>query len=196
MPADAPTTPRGEFDQVVVVSGHMIDAPGRPEPRFPPAAELRVTRAVRTTLRSWRVGPRSLLVCGGSRGTDAIAAEQALVLGATVWLLVALPDDEFIEASVRLPDTDWSERYRTLRERCATWFQDDELGPLPAEGNVFERNNDWCLEVAAAQDPGEALRALVLWDGEGGDGPGGTADFVNRARRLDATVAVIRPLPS
>jgi hypothetical protein len=194
MPNGAPTVRQGEFDQVVVVSGHMIDAPDRPKPRFPSSGEGRVTHAIRSSLRQWHVGPQSLLVCGGARGTDTIAAEQALVLGAAVWLLVALPDDEFIEESVALPDTDWTERYRTLRSRCPTWFQHDVLGP-PGEANVFERNNDWCLASALAQAPVGHLRALVVWDGLGGDGPGGTADFVARARKHDASVAIIRPLP-
>jgi hypothetical protein len=58
---------------------------------------------------------------------------------------------------------------------------------------VFERNNDWCLAVASELVPPERLRALVVWDGVGGDGPGGTADFVERVARLGAEVEVIDP---
>ena len=181
------------FDQVIVVSGHMVDQPDRSSPRFPPEAELPVTRAVRTTLRGWAVGPGALLVSGAARGTDIIAAEQALLLGAAVWLLVALPDREFVAASVRLPGTDWSERYENLRRRCPTRFQPDELGPPGPDEDVFERNNDWCLTVAGHLAPPARLRALVVWDGVGGDGPGGTADFVERATRLGAEVEVIDP---
>jgi hypothetical protein len=187
------TTDAAAFDQVVVVSGHMVDQPGRATPRFPPAAELPVTRAVREALRSWSVGPGALLVSGAARGTDTIAAEQALILGATVWLLVALHDAEFIAASVALPGTDWTERYVNLRRRCPTRFQPDELGAPGPDEDVFERNNEWCLSVATAIAPPECLRALVVWDGVRGDGPGGTADFVNRATHLGAEVRVIPP---
>jgi hypothetical protein len=181
------------FAQVVVVSGHMIDQPGRSSPRFPPAAELTVTGAVREALRSWSIGPSALLISGAAQGTDTIAAEQALILGATVWLLVALHDAEFVASSVALPDTDWTERYENLRRRCLTRFQLDELGPPAPDEDVFERNNDWCLSVATGLAPPEGLRALVVWDGVRGDGPGGTADFVARATRLGAEVRIIRP---
>src|SRR5262245_38593764 len=169
----------------------MIDQPDRPVARFPAAAEPIVTQAIREVLRSWDVGPRTLLVSGGARGADIIAAEQALLLGAEVWLFVALPDDEFVPSSVRLPGTDWEERYRTLRRRCPTRFQADELGPVSSDEEAFERNNDWLLDATRAAAP--RLRALAVWDGARGDGPGGTWDFVQRARTLGAVVAIIDP---
>ena len=177
--------------QAVVVSGHMVDQPDRPSPRFPASAERRVTKAVREVLEEWGVGPGTILVSGGARGADIIAAEQALELGAEVWLLVAQPDQEFISGSVSLPGTDWKARYEALRERCVTRFQGDELGPPSAGDDVFERNNVWILHAARQAAP--HLRALVVWNGDQGDGRGGTADFVERALELEAEVAVIDP---
>jgi hypothetical protein len=177
--------------QAVAVSGHMVDQPDRPTPRFPASAEAAVTHAVGEVLRGWGVAPGTLLVSGGARGADIIAAEQALDLGAEVWLLVAQPDDEFVPGSVRLPGTDWEERYAALRRRCPTRFQHDELGPAASHEEIFERNNDWILDAAQAAAP--RLRALAVWDGARGDGPGGTWDFVQRARKMGAQVAVIDP---
>src|SRR5438046_129727 len=105
----------------------MIDQPDRPVPRFPATAEATVAQAIREVFRSWGVGPGTLLVSGGARGADIMAAEQALLMGAEVWLLVALPDEEFVPGSVRLPGADWEDRYRSLRTRCPTRFQADEL---------------------------------------------------------------------
>ena len=178
--------------QAVVVSGHMIDHPDRPTPRFPAAAESTVTDAVAAVLARWEVSPGTLLVCGGARGADIITAEQALELGAEVWLLVALPDEEFIPLSVELPGTDWQDRFVALRRRCPTRFQRDELGPVASPEEAFERNNDWMLDVAQSAAP--RLRALAVWDGERGDGRGGTWDFVQRARTMGALVAVIDPM--
>ena len=180
------------LQQAVVVSGHMIDQPERPTPRSPPSAEAAVTRATAEVLQGWTVGPGTLLVSGGARGADIIAAEQALELGAEVWLLVALPDEAFVAGSVRLPGTDWEQRYKALRQRCPTRFQHDELGPPDSPELAFERNNDWILDAAQAAAP--RLRVLAVWDGEPGDGPGGTWDFVRRARTMGAQVAVIDPL--
>ncbi len=185
---------RGSLDQVVLVSGHMIDEPARPTPRFPPSAELAVTRAVRARFRKWELGPDSLVITGGARGADIIGAEQALLLGADVWLFVALPDEEFLARSVRLPDTDWGERYRALRQRCRTRFQAEMLGPPAKDEDVFERNNEWCLDEGHHLAPPGMLRALVVSVGTESDGPGGAADFARRAHRLEATVAVINPL--
>jgi len=181
-------------DQVVVVSGHMVDQPDRPKPRFRPSAVRRVTNGMQDALREWKVGPNSLVIAGGARGADIIGAEQGLALGATVWLLVALPDDEFIAASVAIPGTDWEARYRALRRRCPTRFQAEELGPLRPDEDVFERNNDWCLAMGRAEAGDDGLHALVVWDGATADGPGGTGDFVQRARQLGADVLVIDPL--
>ena len=152
----APTVPRATFSQVIVASGHMVDRPDRPVTRFPARAEPNVAEAVGLVLRSWDVGEDTLVISGGARGADIIVAESAIDLGATVWLLLALPVDEFVEASVRLPGTDWDARFLALRRRCPTWIQADVLGPPPnGEGpaSVFARNNAWCLEAGRAQGP-------------------------------------------
>jgi hypothetical protein len=193
--ASNPAAPRATVPflrQAVVVSGHMIDHPDRPTPRFPASAESAVTDAIAAVLARWGVGPGALLVSGGARGADIIAAEQALSLGAEVWLLIALPDEEFVPLSVELEGTDWHDRYAALRRRCPTRFQRDELGAAPSAEEAFERNNDWMLDVAQSAAP--RLRALAVWDGARGDGPGGTWDFVQRARTMGALVAVVDPM--
>ncbi|HET9517847.1 MAG TPA: hypothetical protein VFO77_08990, partial [Actinoplanes sp.] len=61
--------------RVVLVSGHLVDGPERPEPRFPADQVSWVTDRVADVLDLWRVGPGTTLVCGGARGADIIAAE-------------------------------------------------------------------------------------------------------------------------
>lgn len=195
MPQGPPTDQRASFSQVVLASGHMIDLPGRARPRFPPSAVPAITEAMAEALVDWNVGSGTLLISGGARGSDIIAAEQALALGAEAWLLLALADDEFLEASVRLPGTDWEARFRSLRDRCPTWFQADHLGPPPPGEDVFERNNDWCLAVARAQAGKGMARVLAVWDGRAGDGRGGTFHLVEMARSLGLPLKVV-PLPA
>lgn len=193
MPGATPTRRRRRFGQVVLATGHMVDRPGRPAPRFPPSGVPAVTRAIAALFRTWHVGPGTLVLSGGARGSDIVAAEQGLALGAEVWLLIPLPDDQFVAASVSVPGTDWEERYRRLRDRCPTWFQAGELGPPAAGEDAFERNNDWCVAVARAQAASSPWRVLAVWDGGPGDGPGGTGHLLERARALGASVEVIRP---
>ena len=193
MPSRPPTEPRSAFGQVVVAAGHMVDVAGRSPPRFPASDEEAVTRAVGEALDRWGVSRGTLLVCGGARGADIIAAEQALARGAAAWLLVALPEEAFLATSVELPGSDWAERYRALRRRGQLVGLEPRGAPAAPGEDVFERNNDWCLEVAGAQAPPGGLRVLAVWDRSGGDGRGGTADLVERARRAGATVEVIGP---
>ena len=62
-----------EPNRVFLCSGHMIDAPGRKEARFPPAKEAAVRRGIAAQLARWNGGERDVGICGGAcpkRGTD------------------------------------------------------------------------------------------------------------------------------
>jgi hypothetical protein len=173
----------------------MVDAADRAERRFPASEVARVTGEIRRTLRSWHVGPGTVVVCGAARGADIIAAEEALDLGAQVTVCLALPVDEFEATSVALPGSDWADRFRTLLTSAVVKV----LPPLDdgaGDGTVFERANQWMLTESTALAGGRP-HAVIVWNGRGGDGRGGTADFV---RRLGYTkpadsIVVIDPTP-
>ena len=180
---------------VVLVSGHMVDAPGRPTPRFPPSRVTWVTGQVRAVLDQWQVGPGTTMISGGARGADIIAAEQAHVRGARVLLCLALPPAEFEQRSVDLPGTDWRARFRRLLDLAEVRQLSDDIADVPAGDQVFERANDWMLEIACRLDPHPY--ALIVWDGHPGGGPGGTSDLVRRLRYNvdDPRIRVIDPTP-
>jgi hypothetical protein len=173
---------------VVVVSGHMVDAPDRARPRFPPAEVPRVAAKVGAVFERWNVGPGTTLVTGGARGADIIAAEAALARGARVRLVLALEPDEFVSRSVALPGTDWEPRLRALLAQATV-----EVVGGPDDGELFARTNSRIAEVADELD--ERPHAVIVWNGEKGDGPGGTSDFVARLRRASGEdrVTVIDP---
>ena len=177
---------------VVVVGGHMIDAPDRPRPRFPPDPDLieRVTKEVRETLAGWNVGPGTIIVTGGARGADIIAAEVGLALGADLQLVLALPEREFERESVDLPGTDWIPRFRDLLGRAKV-----EVMPGGSRDDVFARTN--ARIVALARQLDARPHALIVWDGREGDGPGGTRDLVEQLglRPEDDRLRVIDPTP-
>jgi hypothetical protein len=177
--------------RTLLVSGHLVDAPDRPRPRFPQHTVGWVTDRVRETLDGWNVGAGSTVITGGARGADIIAAEEAHDRGASVMLCLPLPPDEFERRSVDLPGTAWAARFRRLLAVA-------EVRVLPpatdAEGDdVFARANAWMVELARQRDPHPC--ALIVWDGRPGDGPGGTADLVRRLgyRIDDPHVRVIDP---
>jgi hypothetical protein len=186
------------FKKVLVFSGHMIDTPERPEERFPPRKEGAVRDLIAKQLDSWGIGNGDLAICGGARGGDILFAELCADRGAEVWLFLALPENEFLEESVRLADSDWETRFFALRERESVkiFQQADRLKSPPKGTSAFARNNLWMINTARveADDP-KNIYGLMVWDEkQTGDGPGGTSDFAARVKRLGGHLApVINP---
>jgi hypothetical protein len=63
---------------------------------------------------------------------------------------------------------------------------------LRGRGNygVWQRNNQWLLQSALAYRSRD-VRLIALWNGEEGDGPGGTKDMIANARSEGAAVSVL-----
>jgi patatin-like phospholipase len=177
-------------DRAVVVSGHMVDTPDRNRPRFPPDQVPRVSAAINSAFDRWSVGSGTVLITGAARGADLIAAEHALARSAGVRVVLALPQEEFESRSVALPGTDWVERFRRILERAEV-----EVIDGPYDDGAFGRANARMIQVARGLD--ESPYAVVVWNGQEGDGPGGTRDFVQRLGYTapDEHVCVIDPTP-
>lgn len=151
--------------------------------------------AMATVLDRWGIGKGALAVSGGARGADILFAELCLERGAWVRLLIALPDEQFIERSVRLPGTDWEQRYLRLRAHCETWHRGVESSDRTGSDAALELTNRWILDTCQTEAAPERFLALLVWDERGaGDGPGGTADFAAAARRLGGEVAIVNPM--
>jgi hypothetical protein len=190
-----PTEVQQTFNKVVVASGHMIDSPDRPAPRFPPSKEQSVKERVEQQLDTWKIGEGDLAICGGARGADIIFGESCADRGAQVWLMLPMAEPDFLKASVRLPDSDWEDRYYTLRDRdnVKRFIQPERSKSQPKDISVYARNNLWMISTARvlASDPAK-LFALLIWDETPtGDGPGGTSDFADRIKEAGGTLAPI-----
>ncbi|MBI1930404.1 hypothetical protein HYR99_39905 [Candidatus Poribacteria bacterium] len=100
---------------------------------------------------------------------------------------VLLPSsvEEFVKNSVSFAGDEWVERFYNLRYHPGVTFhlQPDRLGPVKDGDNVYERNNRWALYSTLVY-PMERVRLIALWDGKGGDGPGGTGHMVQEVLRL------------
>jgi hypothetical protein len=57
-----------------------------------------------------------------------------------------------------------------------------------------QRSNRWMLNNALVYGA-RKVTLLALWNGEGGDGPGGTQDMVETARARGAKVAILDAWP-
>jgi hypothetical protein len=181
--------------KVILGSGHRIDAPGRKVPRFPQERETAVRDAMARQLDAWGVGTGDLAVCGGANGADILLAELCRDRGARILLLLTFPEERYIQESVEMPGTRWSERFRDLERdaRCEIRIQEEHLGPLPAGEDPFERTNEWLLQTGVEEaKPGKPL-VLLVWNGTPGDGAGGTSHFHDAAAELGLSIEVVKP---
>src|SRR5258706_16187857 len=183
-PFKLPFVPR----QIVVFAGHIVDAPDRPTPRFPPSSVDRAGRRIEHALKTLGIGPRDIGLTQGAAGGDILFAEACRRAGAHVQLLLPTLEDEFIATSVLQGGhgNAWHQRYLALKPPLASAPCVMPQSP----GARYERCNAWMPATAVASGA-QALNFMCLWDGEDGDGPGGTAHMMGAARGLNASITWI-----
>ena len=81
----------------------------------------------------------------------------------------------------------WRERYFAMKALAALHIQPGELGPPPSGEDPYESNNVWMLEQSRRFGP-DKLDFVCLWNGESGDGPGGTRHMMEEAREVGGRV--------
>ena len=192
-PPAQPRTSSGP-DHVILFTGHRIDSPGRPAPRFPAACEAKARAAIQSALRQIRDGAPARLfgVAGAACGGDILFHEVCRESGIETQVCLAMPREQYIQASV-LPD--WVERFhRVVGDGEVATLADDGKLPLwltdKPSYTVWQRNNLWELCTALAFDA-RRLTLIALWDGQKGDGPGGTEHMVEIARKRGAEVQIL-----
>ena len=167
--------------KVVLFSGHMIDAPGRQKPRFPPDKEPMAAQAIAGALADLHVGPDDLCICGGACGGDLLFAEDALARSALLEIYIPFEEPTFLEKSVDFANSDWRARFFAAKARGVLHIAPRDLGPLPEGEDPYERDNRWMLD-AALRFRADKVDLVCLWNGEGGDGPGGTRHMMDAVR--------------
>ncbi len=168
--------------KTALFSGHMIDAPEREKPRFPPDKEPAAARAIASALAGLDVGPRDLCICGGACGGDLLFAEAALARSAQLELYIPFDEPTFLEKSVDFAGDGWRARYFAARARATLHVLPFERGPAPAGEDPYERNNLRMLEAASRFGP-DKVDFICLWNGERGDGPGGAQHMMEAVQK-------------
>ncbi len=168
--------------RVLLFSGHMIDAPGRTKPRFPAALEGAVAKAICAEVDALSVGRVDVAITSGACGGDILFAELMLDRGVPTRIYLPLDEPTFLEKSVNFANQHWLQRYRAVVARSTRFIAPEILGPLGQGADPFERTNLWMLDEAR-HIGGDNIVLICLWDGEGGDGPGGTKHMMDAVRR-------------
>jgi len=174
----------------IVFTGHMIDLPGRPEPRFPPTLE----RAARDAIRKFLIATLvkmpgdNMGFASAARGGDILFHEQARDLGLRTAIVLPFAPEIFEQTSVAgVPGSYWVDRFWRLWEKTP---EPDRIDlRLPRSSEAYSLCNARIMELAAARGH---FHLIALWDGKGGK-TGGTADLVSRARAGDDEPDIIDP---
>ena len=177
---------------VVLFGGHMIEAPGRVAPRFPLDKEKIAAQAIAKKLDELDAGPKDLALCGGDCGGNLLFAEACLKRGMHLQIRIPFDEPTFLKNSVTFADGNWCDRYYAVKNNKLTtlFVMPEELGPTPENANPYERNNLWQLYTALAMGA-EKVRFICLWDGKGGDGPGGTKHMHDSVKKRSGLVYVL-----
>jgi hypothetical protein len=178
--------------QVLLFSGHMIDAPDRTTPRFSPDKESVAAAAIANTLAEIGANPGDLAICGGACGGDLLFAEACLARDMRLELYIPFDEATFLANSVDFANANWHDRYLAAKSKATLHVMPDELGPLLADENRYERNNLLMLQ-SAARFGDEKVAFICLWNGQGGDGPGGAQHFMDEAGRKTKRIYWLDP---
>jgi hypothetical protein len=196
-----PSVPQGgekKNPRVLLFTGHRLDDPGRKSPRFPADKEGVARQAIKDAVAKEiaEAGEIAFGIAGGASGGDILFHEVCAELGIPTKLYLALPPDQFIKASVRSAGPQWIERFWRLRERLPerVLAESEELPRWLQEKpnySIWQRDNLWMLYNALAAGA-DNVTLIALWNGEAGDGPGGTADLVEKAGERGAKPIILK----
>ena len=135
-----------------------------------------------------KTGPPLVGVSGAASGGDILFHEVCDELNIPTEVHLAKPPSDYLEASVADGGPDWIARFAAVTASRPVYVLPESSGDSSL--SVWDRSNIEMLE-AAAEKAGDQVTLIALWNGEGGDGPGGTADMVKRVRETGGEAVVL-----
>src|SRR5262249_47511176 len=154
---------------------------------FPPTKIEAAAARIRAALDDVGAGADDLGLCGGAPGGGLLfppARPPRSMPGE--FHLAPAGNRVLAEAGTFAhPDRRWEQSFSRVKDNPATTVlvMLEELGPAPEGVSVHDRCNRWILYTALSR----GLRRtsfITLWNGEPGDGPGGTQNMVELVRKL------------
>jgi tetratricopeptide (TPR) repeat protein len=181
-----------EPGRVFLFSGHMVDAPDRETERFPERVVDTAGDRIAQLMRDLGAGPDDLALTQGACGGDLLFAEACQELGVRMHWLQPFAEPDFMLRSVIRCGESWRQRYLDARKQLQlpVLSAPQELGEPPSyagDGYAYERCNLWLLYTALAWGI-EKVHFVCLWNGSGGDGPGGTAHMYEEVAKRTGQV--------
>jgi hypothetical protein len=182
--------PTTSFAHALLFTGHMVDLPSRPRPRFPPgmvpAAAGAIAAAMNLQLEPF--DPTTVIAISSlARGGDILFQEHARSRNLSPHVVLPFKPEVFVEESVCGVETgDWEERFWRLWK--GTLPEHREILTVAKDDNPYEACNKRLLELA--RQLSERVTLIALSDGTA-DGAGGTQDLIHHTREVGGHAEVI-----
>lgn len=175
------------YELALIFSGHMIDSPSREgQSRFPSSLEQAVTTKIaeRIEIHIAKTKGKLIGLSSAARGGDLIFLEQCKHLHIDTRIVLPFDPQTFLKTSVigETPEDQaglrsWEARYWSAwkghKDRC-------KILTVAEDTNPYEACNLKLLELGC--ELASRVQLLALWNGQGGDGPGGTATFASHVK--------------
>lgn len=168
--------------EVTVFSGHRVDAPSRAVPRFPAHLAPAARAAIQQRLQS------GMAVSSAANGGDILFLEACLAQNITPYIVLPFAADDFIQQSVATKaEGNWEDRFRHIW--AATPQSHRHILRAAPKQNPYSACNAAMLKLACKLAP--TRRLIALWDGQAGDGIGGTSEMVAMAQQAGFAIEII-----
>jgi hypothetical protein len=179
----------------LLFTGHMIDKPDRPHPRFPPDHEGRARDRISSAISSFvsdcaaeERDPQIVGFASAARGGDILFHEECRRLSLRTVVVLPFSPKEFVKRSVEInPDDDWVSRFWNLWNE--TRSEDRRALGLPDTDRSYVECNLRLIQLARSNGP---VHLIALWNGEKGDGIGGPTSMID-ALRPNERVEILSP---
>ncbi len=179
---------------IIALAGRRIDAPDMVSPRFP----LQHAPMVRERIRALLVEREATgLVCAAACGADLLALAAAGTLGLRRRIVLPFAPDRFRDLSVTDRPGEWGPLFDSIVRQVEAAGDLMVLDDAGEDEVAFTAVNRAILDEALAlghgdahrhrrvvpprEDPGETVRAVIVWDGKSRGEDDVTAAFAREA---------------
>ena len=185
-----------QIPNVAVFTGHMIDLPDRLTPRFPGSQEKLVYNEIATHLEKMNA---EIGFSSAACGSDILFLEAMLDRNGEINIILPYEKNAFKKDSVEIiPDSTWGHRFEKVLNRATRVITASEYSHSP-DPVAFHYSN--LLMDGLALLRGQMLKTkvcpLTFWNGQTGDGHGGTSSLVEHwllegrtIERIDAEIVL------
>jgi class 3 adenylate cyclase len=178
--------------RVGLFAGHMIDQSGRSPERFPE----RLVPRIKEEIKAWldrsdvRIGFAS-----AACGADLIFLESILERGGAANVVLPFNAADYLKASVEVAGRIWTDRFEDVLRKASVQTLTDHPFKWGESSYDFANRILHGLALIHTRQLSTELNCLVVWDGQPGDGPGGTCNVVNDWHHDERAIDVI-PVPN